>query len=240
MPYASDVLTDENVEWAWRILKDPGHDSWFLDKAAFAKEVGGTDGLAAAMTANQLSVFNISVDAAALVFMHSALDAAVQDLCLVCALVAPSDCEGFIAAQKVSLADLKGADYAALLRGRLSKYVTALERESLLKRVDLLFQLCRPTDFARTGYSYDRARLEKSDRDRQSVIHGDGVVLDDIASDLEYLFETGLFLFGMVNHRYGVRIDPQLVTESHGWARLSPKPLQPTSGAVGQGSTTQS
>ena len=227
--HASEVVAGENLEWAHRMLEEPSYESWFLDKAAFTKEAGGTVGLVAALTASQISVFKLSVDSASLVFMHSALDAAVQDLCLVCSLVAPHEWEPFLAEQKVSLADVKASDYAAIFAQRLSQHVEALERESLVKRVDRLFQLCKPSgDYSRAGYSYDRGRLEKIDRDRQAIVHGDGVVLVDVGGMLEFLLETGLFLFGMVNHRYGVRIDPQLVTESHGWAKLSSKPLQPS------------
>src|SRR5689334_1286807 len=76
VPRAVSALAEENTEWAQQVLSDPSYDSWFTDKAAFAKESGGVEGLADSMTAGQLSVFALSVDAAALVFMHSAVDAA--------------------------------------------------------------------------------------------------------------------------------------------------------------------
>ena len=231
LPHASDAVASSNREWARQILTEPHYEGWFTDRARFRKEVGWTDDLGAKMTAQQISVFNISVDAASLVFMHSALDASVQDLCLVCSLAAPNDWEPFIIEQKVSLSDVKAADFETLFTQRLSQHVAALERDSLVKRVDRLFQVCRPSgDYSRPGYSYDQNRLKKIDRDRQDFIHGDGVVLSHVDTVLEFLFETGLFLFGMVNHRYGVRFDPRFVSESHGWAKLS-KPLQPTSGA---------
>ena len=231
LPHASDAMAGSNFEWARQILTEPHYEGWFTDKARFIKEVGGADDLGARMTAQQISVLNISVDAASLVFMHSALDASVQDLCLVCSLAAPNDWEPFIVEQKVSLSDVKAADFETLFNQRLSQHVEALERNSLVKRVDRLFQLCKPSGYySRPGYSYDRDRLEKIDQDRQAVIHDDGVVLRHVDTVLKFLFETGLFLFGMVNHRYGVRFDPQLVRESHGWAKLS-KLLQPTSSA---------
>ena len=222
LPHASDAVANSNLEWARQILTEPHYEGWFTDRARFIKEVGGTDGLGAKMTAQQISVLNISVDAASLVFMHSALDASVQDLCLVCSLAAPNDWEPFLAKQKVLLSDVKAADFETLFTQRLSQHVAALERDSLVKRVDRLFQVCRPSgNYSRSGYSYDRDRLEKIDRDRQDVIHGGGVVLSHVDTVLEFLLETGLFLFGMVNHRYGVKVAPQLVRESHGWAKLS-------------------
>ena len=231
LPHASDAVAGSNLEWARQILTEPHYEGWFTDKGRFIKEVGGTDDLGAKMMAQQISVLNTSVDAASLVFMHSTLDASVQDLCLVCSLAAPNDWEPFIAGQKVSLSDVKATDFETLFNQRLSQHVAALERDSLVKRVDRLFKICRPSsDYSRLGYSYDRDRLEKIDLDRQAFIHGDGVVLSHVHTVLEFLLETGLFLFGMVNHHYGVRFDPQLVRESHGWANLS-KPLQPTSGA---------
>jgi hypothetical protein len=48
---------------------------------------------------------------------------------------------------------------------------------------------------------------------------------------LEYLLNTGLFLFEMVNGRYGIKMDPATLAQGYGWGKLSNKPSQPTSAA---------
>jgi hypothetical protein len=236
LPRANAVLAADNLQWARRMLSDPEYDGVFLDKAEFLRQAGGVTGLGSALTSNQLSVFGLSVDAASLVFMHSALDAAIQDLCRVCALVAPSDWEQFLGERKVALSDLKSSDYMTIFHQRLTQYLADLERESLLKKVDRIFQLCQPPQgFARAGYSFDRNRLDKLDRDRHAIIHGDGAVRTEVEQALEYLLNTGLFLFEMVNRRYGVKMDPVSLAEGYGWGKLSNRPLQSTRGSEGPG-----
>jgi hypothetical protein len=222
LPHAHAALASENIRVAKRMLEDPGNDALFLDKPGFIQNVGGHSGMGGAMTASQMSVFNLSVDAASLVFMHSTLDASVQDLCAICAIVAPADWERLVGNQKVSLAEVRADGYAALLDKRIAKHLHVLSRQSLVKRVDRLFELCKPTAASsRPGYSYDRDRLVAIDRERQNVIHGDGVALANVATTIEYLLETGLYLLGIVNERYDVRMDPELAMRAHGWAGLS-------------------
>ena len=59
-------------------------------------------------------------------------------------------------------------------------------------------------------YVYDRDRLEKLDDYRHEVIHGINP-LQAIATpegDVDYLLRTVLFFLGLVNLRYGLRLDP--------------------------------
>jgi hypothetical protein len=208
-PHAERQLAAEHTGWFARFIEEPANDRLFIDKAKFSVERGGADGLAAQMTANELNAFRRSVDAASLVFMHSALDAAVEDLCRVTALVAPLGWQPFLDDRKERLGDVRGKGYDTLFAEHLQRSIAALSRESLLKKVDRLFQLCRPgPEYGRAGYVFDRNRLTALDALRHQVVHGDRVrePIDGIDDALHFLLETGLFLFGLPNHRWGLQI----------------------------------
>jgi len=227
LPHAAARLADDNMRAAGAFLADPSHDKFFLDKDGFIGVVGGAEGLAKKVTSRELDVFRLSVDAASLVFMHSALDGAVQDCCRICALVAPGDWEQFLKNRKVSLEDLKGSDYQTIFRARLSEHLEDLERESLFTRIDRLFALCKPPkDFVGVkGFSFDGDRLRTLDNDRHAIIHGDGVAPQSVGDAIDFLHNTGLFLVTLVNHRYDVKVDPEWVREHadqiRGWGKLN-------------------
>jgi len=88
-----------------------------------------------------------------------------------------------------------------------------LERESLLVRIERLFALCRPApDFHPIkNYVYDRDRVERLDRLRHDVVHrpeGTRLAIPDCYDAIEFLFRTGLYLWTMLNYKYGVKMDP--------------------------------
>ena len=68
-----------------------------------------------------------------------------------------------------------------------------------------------PTGFEpKRGFRFQREDLERLDKLRHDLIHGDVTPsrLGNVDEDLELLFNTGLFLWAMVNEKYGVKLDP--------------------------------
>lgn len=212
LPSAARQLANANLEFVTGFLADPGNETLFLNKEAFLKTVGGPRGMGQTMTANQLAACNASVDRASMVFMHSAVDGAAYDLCKVVAMVAPTDWEPFLKNQKIALSDVKQSTYDSLFAQRLNEHLSIFERESLLKKVDRLFQLSKPPGGYEPirNYKFDRDRLEVLDRFRHDVIHGDdqNSTFRDVHGSLDFLFHTGIFLVALVNNHYGVKLDP--------------------------------
>ena len=189
----------------------PEFDKYFADRDAALAHFGGVEGMALFMAANQLAAFRRSVDGASIVFAHSALDAAASELCWVTALSSPVNWEPFVSARKVTLGDVKALGFDQLLAHKLEEHLCALERESLLKRVDRLFTLCPPAVGFEgiRGFRFDRARLERLDGLRQAIVHRD-VEASEFATaepDVEFLFQSGLHLWAIVNAKYGVQVD---------------------------------
>jgi hypothetical protein len=60
------------------------------------------------------------------------------------------------------------------------------------------------------NYVYDRKRLEQLDRYRHNVIHGQslGKGIAAAEDEVEFLMKTALFFMGLVNLRYGLKLNP--------------------------------
>ena len=162
-----------------------------------------------------------SLDAAALVFYHSLLDAAVFDYFRVTALHAPRDWEQDFKNSQVQLLETKNKSYDELLRAKLDERLERLERESLLVKADRLFARCNSPAGQTTllGFVFDRERIEQFDEQRHEIVHGKALgkpltifpVTDD---NLSYIQKTGMYFTVLVTLNYGLRLDPQYLANA--------------------------
>jgi hypothetical protein len=212
MPHATEAIASENERFAATLLENQGLDLGSIKTADLFRFLGGPAAVGGSLTAHQVLAFRRAVDGASIVFMHTTLDGAVTDLCRVTALLAPKDWHPYIAGRKVTIAALASMTTDQLQAQALEEYLAALDRESLIRRVDCLLAICRPGDLRqlRPTFAYERDELERLDRLRQAIVHTGGPPPDlkDAPKAVEYLLNVGLLLFEVVNHRYGVRIDP--------------------------------
>lgn len=211
LPHAEEHLLLQFVKFVSELVGGPDFDKYFLDREAALDYFGGVGGMAASMTSNELSAYQRSIDTASVVFAHSAVDAATSELCWITAFSSPDDWEPFVGAKKVSLSEVREFGVENLWAVKTSDHLKALERESLLKRVDRLFRLCQPEQNFEgvLGFRFDRDRLKRLDELRHRIVHQD---VDESAfvtveKDLEFLFQSGLHLWAMVNAKYGVKVD---------------------------------
>jgi hypothetical protein len=166
------------------------------------------------MTHTAIKSAQNSVNAASLVFAHTVLDAWLLDLCRVTAMKAPQDWESSVKDRKFSLSSIRDARYQQLLEEALARFFEQLERDSLLMKIDLLFQSCRPEpDWLAERYRYDGERVRNLDDLRHKIVHGDALrgAIPDLGSELFYLQQTGMYLMGIVSLSYGVQLDPRYV-----------------------------
>jgi len=208
---AAEALSAENYQFALSILADPQYNAFFKDREAVVAFFGGPKEMSEKTTAKQLNLFNAAVDAASLVFVHSTVDAAISDLCRVTFLIDPARWHKFVEAQKVSLAILQSKHPDEIVAARLEAHLAALEKESLQKRTERLYEVCRPgREFDPiSNFKYDVATLERLDRLRQEFVHGSGPrVIVDCDVELLKLLQIGMHFFAMVNNAFGVKINP--------------------------------
>jgi hypothetical protein len=208
---ATTIIKEENTHFVDQMMRGPDFDKLFLDKAGFC-EVMPPAKIVESMTQMTLSQAQVAVDAASIVFANSFIDGAALDYCRVTALVAPRDWESVLDQRQIKLSDLRESNYDQILRTKLDEFFGQLERESLLKKIDHLFARCRPPEkwSPMHDYVFDRERLERLDRYRHDVIHGNGPVqeLAGAEDEVDYLMRLVLFLQGLVNLRYGLRLEP--------------------------------
>jgi hypothetical protein len=159
-----------------------------------------------ALTKHSATTFSSALDAATLIFADSVLDSAALDWCRVCALAAPDDFLPLIDQKKVTLADVQAATSFAELRATaLQGYLDSLDRAPFLKKLDLLFSLCRPSPTfvgLDTNYRYDRERLIALDTLRHDYVHhgGLGSRLPQGDADLAFLHgQTSSWLCSCAN-----------------------------------------
>jgi hypothetical protein len=105
--------------------------------------------------------------------LNQMLDDCAFSFCRVCAIVNIEDWEEGIDGKKVSFQEIRDKGHEAIRGELVGEKLRQLERESLLKKVDLLFTLCPPPEgYAPIGsYTFDRARLLKIDNIRHRIIH---------------------------------------------------------------------
>jgi hypothetical protein len=212
-PVAVSTLHQEQLELANAILMNPSYAQFFPDPQAAVEFFGGPAKMAAMTTSQEIQKYSRIIDAASLVFLHSALDAAVSDLCRVTLLLDPASWEPYVLSTKVTLDDAITVGIAGLTTQKLETHIDALDKESMLKRIDRLFAVCKPDkDFTPIGgeFAFDLQRICKLDEQRHRIVHGEGYqdresLLND---DLEFLVKTGLFLWSMVNMRFDVILNP--------------------------------
>lgn len=158
-----------------------------------------------------LSSASVAIDAASLVFAQSIVDDAAWSYLRVCAAVDPATWEDQIDDRKIGVKDLKMKSYEDIRADLVEARLKQIGRKSRLTKIDLLFKLCPPPkDFAPlNNYSYDRARIERIDSQRHSMIHenGFGTPLPTLEEDLEYLYKTAWFLMDLVNKKHGLQLD---------------------------------
>jgi hypothetical protein len=175
--------------------------------------------MAADQTDQHIRTYGGSVDAASVVFMHSVVDGALTDLCRATALVAPDAWYPMVDNHEEQLGSVRRRGYDVVAGERVRTLAAAVSFESLIKKTDRLFQVCRPDEkYTRAGYKFDRVRLVGLDELRHDIIHRNRrrVPIDGVEAGVAFLHETGLFFLGMVNHRFDLRIDPAYVKQRDG------------------------
>jgi hypothetical protein len=168
--------------------------------------------LTKAITEQSVTTFESALDAATLIFAHSVLDSAALDWCRVCALAEPEDFMPHIDQKKVTLSEVQRAEYSELRETAINGYLDRLEREPLIKKLDLIFSLCppSPTFVGIEDYRYDRDRIIALDNLRHDYVHRGAlsVRLPRGDDDLSFLSLTDAFLLFLVIQRFGIRLWP--------------------------------
>jgi hypothetical protein len=216
MPHGKEALEMENVETVLDILSDTKLSKIFKDPAAMIQ--GQYREFAKNITEKSIASASSLVAAGSLVFAHGVFDATLFDYCRVSALWVWKDWLELVNKRKVSIAEVEQATKYRVLLRCVDDYLAQLERESILKKADVLHQVIKPGNYQTTvrNYAYSRERLELIDRARHDAVHrlrfreGFGEIDDTI----DYLRKTVVHFMGLLHRRYGLQIDPNVNTDA--------------------------
>ncbi len=142
------------------------------------------------------------VDAAAIVFAHSVLDATIHRLCCATAEFGPGEWADEIEQKQISFHEMRSAPIEEIQKNLIRTYLEKLERESLLRKCDVLLRVLKPrsTRGVLTGFRYSRPRLAELDKLRHDAVHKLYFhrKCRQPRAKLEYLFKTGELFLNLV------------------------------------------
>jgi hypothetical protein len=217
LPHVTPQILAENKRFVHELAYTAKHGDILKDKEKFIAD-GWVEKFPPQLTKNSVAQFEAALDSASLIFGHSIVDSVALDYLRVCAIVAPKDFLPFVGKKQITLAETEGRKFEEFLSGALEKFFEGMEKESLMKKVDTLFALCKPpAGYAPLEeYAYDRGRLEQLDKLRHDYVHLKDEAqfkLPNGADDIRFLQKTTWFFLPLVHDRYGTLIDPRVFQE---------------------------
>lgn len=214
MPLGQEALESEYTDAVLGLLADPKSSKIFKDAPEELMRDEKYVEMAKDMTQRSMGTTTSLVSAASLVFAHAVFDATLFDFCRVTALQSWRDWLDCVKDRQVSVAEIDATTRFRLLVNSVDKRVTQLERESILKKADMLHQVVKlganvPSIRA---YAYSRDKLESIDRARHEAVHRlqfeHGV--EEVDATAYYLLQTIFYFMALVNRRYGLKIDANI------------------------------
>lgn len=210
MPFGQSVLEIENTESVLAILRDTKLAKIFKDPAAMMQGEKYVE-FAKNITAKSMASASSLVSAASLVFAHAVFDSTLFEYCRVTALWAWRDWVEIVKDRKVSIGEVQTLTKFGALLNSIEKCLEQLEKESILKKADMLHRVIKPGNYLTTvrDYAYSRERLDAIDRARHEAVHRlqfrEGFV--EIEKTIDYLRRTVVHFIGLIHFRYGLKID---------------------------------
>jgi hypothetical protein len=222
MPSGKGVLQMKYADLVQALLNDPKTIRIFKDPAAMPKRENYVECVEDMTQRSMVSAGNL-VSAACLVFAHAVFDATLFDYCKVTALCAPKDWLDVVKKRQVSISKVQELSTLGILIETVDSKLDELERESILKKADILHQIIKPDGKELlSDYQYSKARLEKIDCKRHEAVHR--LQFETAFSSLEetiaYLCRTVFYFAVLLNVRYGLKIDPNVDVKKASELRL--------------------
>ena len=170
------------------------------------------DYLANEMGQASMETYAGAIKAASVVFWHSVLDAVTLDLCQVTTIVAPEAWDFEVGRKTVPLDNVRSSNYVDLRSRALRKRLEELDRESVVKKIEILYKCCGIEKIWSSveGYSFDLTRVQQIDGRRHEIVHGNGLmaVSKINEADIDYLASTARHLCVMVAVHFSLKFAP--------------------------------
>jgi hypothetical protein len=192
---AKSQLEEEWHDEAEESLNGPEFEE-MLKKSLFGGNKGFLKGIVKATADRARRVSQQTVNSAALVFAHTVLDETLSECCHISFIAKPADWHRFVVKRQVEVGWLNERTTEELIHKLASEFVQQQERESMVKRLQLLNQVCAPkfgTTTIPTAW-ITQEMLQDFDEVRQRIIHGDKFAkeISAINDKLNFAKQAGL------------------------------------------------
>lgn len=202
--------------YAEMTFSSSSRDKYFTGSDKALEFFGGLEGLATSSADRRAAQFTSMVEAASLIYAHSLLDGIAHDLCVCTARISPALWRNRIEQRKVTLKEVMTAQLSELEGKLIAAHLEALEKESLSKKIEALFSVCRPPEKfnpftpGASEYTFDPGRLKALDDRRHDLVHGVLPLEVSISpNDVEFMQKTALYLSAMVSAVFSIKADPR-------------------------------
>lgn len=210
IPLAEKRIARQREALASEIVTDASWATILRDKERFVAE-GWPAKIAQAMTEAAMQEAKAIVDAASIILTHSILDAALFDFCRVSALEFPACWESKLKDRQIRFGDI-GLNPMTVRDRLLASLLESLERESLPKKCEVLYEVCRPGPgfSALKNYKFDPERIRGIDNERHRLVHGPDVKtpVADCQEEIWYMEQTAMHFWAMLAEAFSLQIDP--------------------------------
>ncbi|MFC1793048.1 hypothetical protein ACFL3Q_05625 [Planctomycetota bacterium] len=154
-----------------------------------------------------------SLDAAAIVSAHGILDACVYGYLEVLSLAFPDSFTIYTERKKVDLSEVKLKSYDELHKDKIKKFMEGtVDRESLIYKLDKLHEVANPrSTLMNPEHNYDRERLEKFNKARHDIVHGNSwrSYSIDFTKEFYYWNLLNSYLLRLVVQKTGLKISQE-------------------------------
>jgi hypothetical protein len=169
----------------------------------------GLESLVESTAKNSLTGLRAKSNAACIVFGHSLLDSLLYALCELSHSINPKDWTNFIKQRQVKVEELLISDVDTSVEKITRAFVQSLDRDSLLKKADMLHAVCKPVAPPKMSVHYVFSELALTDLDtlRHEIVHGTRF-RDQIPAAKDHLVFarlTGIYFFSIVGEKYSLR-----------------------------------
>jgi hypothetical protein len=198
-------LLQEDAATLKDLMSDPSTTKYFTNPAEHLK-TGVYRELAAISTETHLKGVIAYVAASGVIFAHSFLEESLDTTLKIARLVDIQPWLGFISERSITVGSITEKTLEAALEERINGFIAGLQKEGLLKKIDLLSRILRKS-IAKSGvrdYTYDAARITKLDELRHYLAHRRPVqyTVSDAQKDVRYLYRTALHFLDLVTFKY--------------------------------------
>jgi hypothetical protein len=205
--FAAPQIIAEDADQFGAVALDPDLQAYFPNRGEILD--GTYRDRVGIVVQTQLESAKRRVASASLVFAHAIFEGSVSDCMKVAFLARPSDWLSVVETKKFSLVEFAEKGLAPIQKESIETHIAGLEKQSLIKKLDVFFQVARPPQgFVRIkDYQYDRERIERLDRARHKAAHDDPIAYEpgNLKDDVDYLRMTLMHLLSVLINRYDVR-----------------------------------